>query len=204
MVLRERLSKWLKQQHLEPQYGFIPGRGCADALLSLRSLCSLAWNKNKTSYIGMLDLAKAFDSADRDLAWRILLTRGAPPKLVALLEDLHTDHCGIVRAELDSADVHIDKGVKQGCANSPGLFSIYQDTVVRQLQPFLQQAGVGIQYRINGDFKQVLKPTSEQLMWIIMYADDIAFISGDVASLKAAIGLLDTVFSDWGLTVSTG
>ena len=28
-------------------------------------------------------------------------------------------------------------------------------------------------------------------------------ISGDVASLNAAIGLLDTVFSDWGLTVST-
>ena len=74
---------------------------------------------------------------------------------------------------------------------------------MRQLQPFLQQAGVGIQYRINGDLKQVLKPTSEQLMWILMYADDIALISGDAASLKAAIGLLDTVFSDWGLTVST-
>ena len=40
-------------------------------------------------------------------------------------------------------------------------------------------------------------------MWMLMYADDIALISGDVASLKAAIGLLDTVFSDWGLTVST-
>ena len=34
-----------------------------------------------------------------------------------------------------------------------------------------------------------------------MYADDIALISGYVASLKAAIGLLDTVFSDWCLTV---
>ena len=74
---------------------------------------------------------------------------------------------------------------------------------MRQLRPFLQQAGTGIQYRINGDLKQVLKPTSEQLMWILMYVDDIALISGDVASLKAAIGLLDTVFSDWGLTVST-
>ncbi len=133
MVLRERLSKWLEQQLLEPQYGFRPGRGCADAFFSLRSLCSLAWNKKKTLYICMLDLAKAFDSADRDLAWRILLTRGAPPKLVALLKDLHTDHCGIIRAELDSADVHIDKGFKQGCVNAPGLFSIYLDTVVRQL-----------------------------------------------------------------------
>ena len=74
---------------------------------------------------------------------------------------------------------------------------------MRQLQPFSQQAGVGIQCRIDQDLKQVLKPTSEQLMWILMSADDIALISGDVACLKAAIGLLDTVFSDWGLTIST-
>ena len=80
-----------------------------DALFSLRSVCSLAWNKNKTLYICMLDLAKALDSADRDLAWRILLTQGAPPKLalVALLKDLHTDLCGTVRAGRDSADSHI-------------------------------------------------------------------------------------------------
>ena len=34
-----------------------------------------------------------------------------------------------------------------------------------------------------------------------MYADEIALLA--VACLKAAIELLDTVFSDWGLTVST-
>ena len=42
MVWRERLSKWLEQQLLELQYGFRHGRGCADAVFSLRSLCSLA------------------------------------------------------------------------------------------------------------------------------------------------------------------
>ena len=114
MVLRLCLSKWLEQQFLEPQHGFRPGGGCVDALFCLTSLCSLARNINKTLHIFMLDLAKTFDSADRDLAWRILLTQGAPPKLVALLKDLHTDHCGIVRAELDSANVHLDKGFKQG------------------------------------------------------------------------------------------
>ena len=89
---------------------------------------------------------------------------------------------------------YIDKGFKQGYVNAPGLFSVYLDTVVRQLQPFLQQAGVGIQYRINGDLKQVLKPTSEQLMWILMYADDIALISGDVESLKAQLDCLTLSF----------
>ena len=51
------------------------------------------------------------------------------------------------------------------------------------MQPFLQQAGVGIQYRVNGDLKQVLKPTSEEIMWILMYADDIALMSTFVWTL---------------------
>ena len=78
----------------------------------------------------MLDLAKARESADQDLAWRILLHQDEPPKLVALLKDLQTDHYGIVRAELDAEDVHLGKGFKQGCATAPKLFSIYLDTLV--------------------------------------------------------------------------
>ena len=116
---------------------------------------------------------------------------------------MYTDHSGIVWAELDSEDVHISKGFKQGCVTAPDLFSIYLDTVVQQLQPLLQRTGVIIQFRINGDLKQVHKPTDEQLMWIFMYTDDIALLAEDTASLKAAIELLDAVFSDWGLTVST-
>ena len=115
LILRDKLSQWLQGPLLEPQCGFRPGRGCADALFCLRSVCSSAYNKDKSLYICMLDLTKAFDSADRDLAWHVLLTRGAPPKLVALLKDLHTDHCGVVRSELDFADVDINKGFKQGC-----------------------------------------------------------------------------------------
>ena len=34
-----------------------------------------------------------------------------------------------------------------------------------------------------------------------MYADDIALLAEDTASLKAAIELLDAVFAKWGLTV---
>ena len=74
LILRDRLSQWLQGRLLEPQCGFRPGRGYADALFCLRSVCSSAWNKDKTLYICMLDLTKAFDSADRDLAWHILLT----------------------------------------------------------------------------------------------------------------------------------
>ena len=73
----------------------VANRSIMDALFSLRLLCNGAWDKGKTLYICMLDLTKAFDSVDRGMAWQILLSRGALPKLVALIKDLQTQHSAI-------------------------------------------------------------------------------------------------------------
>ncbi len=94
----------------------------------------------------MLDLTKAFDSVDRGMAWQILLSRGVPPKLVALIKDLHTNHSVTIRAELDSQP--IITGFKQGCTLAPDLFNIILDTVVRQLLPQLRKLGVKIASRL--------------------------------------------------------
>ena len=82
-VLSARLSQWLADNLLDEQCGFRPSRSTVDALFSLRLLCNGAWDKGRTLHICMLDLTKAFDSVDREMAWQILLSRGAPPKLVA-------------------------------------------------------------------------------------------------------------------------
>ncbi len=37
------------------------------------------------------------------MAWQILLSRGAPPKLVALIRDLHIHHSAVIRSEVDFA-----------------------------------------------------------------------------------------------------
>lgn len=77
-------------------------------------------------------ISKAFDSVDRHVAWQILLSRGVPPRLVALIKDLHTSHTAIIRA------VFTDTGFKQGCVLAPDLFNVTLDTIVRQLLPQLQ------------------------------------------------------------------
>ena len=107
----------------------------------------------------------------------------------------------VVRAELDSRDIPIDRGFKQGCVLAPDLFKVYLDTVIRQLQPLLQKSG---SFRMNGDLQQYSKPTDEELLWILLYADDIALITESVDKPKTSLDLLDTAFSEWGLTVSTG
>ena len=130
----------------------------------------------------MLDLTKAFDSVNRSMTWQILLSRGVPPKLVALIKDLHTDHSVTIRAELDSPPIVTDTGFKQGCVLAPDLFNIVLDTIVRQLLPQLQRLGVRIAYKINGQLMHSKNPSAEELMWILLYADDISLVSDDFES----------------------
>ncbi len=89
-------------------------------------------------YMCMLDLTKASDSVDRGRAWQILLSTGAPPKLVALIKDLHTNHSVTIRAELDCQPIVTDNDFKQGYTLAPNLFNVVLDSVVRRLLPQLR------------------------------------------------------------------
>jgi len=150
----------------------------------------------------MLDLTKAFDSVDRGMAWQILLSRGVPPKLVALIKDLHTNHSVTIRAELDSQPIVTDNGFKQGYTLAPDLFNIVLDTIVRQLLPQLRKLGVKIAYKIDGQLMHSRNPDAEELMRILLYADDISLVCDDIKSLRAAVTLMDVTFVRWGLTIS--
>ncbi len=160
-VLSARLSEWLADNLLDEQCGFRPSRSTVDALFSLRLLCNGAWDKGQTLHICMLVLTKAFDSVDREMAWQLLLSRGAPPKLVALIRDLHTHHSAVICSEVDSAPVGTSVEFKQGCVLAPPLFNVCLDSVIRQLLPQLQQLGVTICYKIDGQLMHCKKPTEE-------------------------------------------
>jgi hypothetical protein len=107
-------SQWLADILLDEQRGFRPGRSAVDPLFSLRLLSNGAWDKGQTLHVCMLDLTKAFDSVDREMAWQILLSRGATPKLVILIRDLHMHHSAVIRSQVDSAPVGASVGSKQG------------------------------------------------------------------------------------------
>ena len=104
------------------------------------------------------------------MAWHILLSRGVPSKLFALIKDLHTNHTAVIRAELASHPVPPNVGFKQGCNH---LFTITLDTIVRQLLPQLWQLGVTISYKLDGQIMHSRNPTEEELLWILLYADEI-------------------------------
>ena len=46
-------------------------------------------------------------------------------------------------------------------------------------------------------------PTHEELMWILLYADDISLVCDNIYHLRTAVSLMDSTFLQWGLTIST-
>ncbi len=151
----------------------------------------------------MLDLTKAFASVDREMAWQILLSRGAPPKLVALIRDLHTHHSAVICSEVDCAPVGTSVGFKQGCVLAPPLFNVCLDSAIHQLLPQLQRLGVTICYKIDGQLMHCKHPTEEVLMWSLLYADDISLACDTAEKLREAVNTMNAIFLRWGLTIST-
>ena len=46
-------------------------------------------------------------------------------------------------------------------------------------------------------------PNAEELMGILLYADDVSLACDDIESLRAAVKVMDATFLQWGLTIST-
>ena len=51
-----------------------------------------------------------------------------------------------------------------------------------QLLPQLRKLGVKIAYKIDGQLMHGRNPDAEELMWILLYADDISLVCNEIAS----------------------
>ncbi len=142
----------------------------------------------------MLDLAKAPDSVDREMAWQILLSRGAPPKLVALIRDRHTHHSPVTRSKVDYAPVGTTVGFKQGYVLAQPLCNVCCDSVICQLQ---------LQRHLLQDIrpKRALQKT-QVMMQILLYADDISLACDTAEKLREAVITMDATCLQSGFTIS--
>ena len=127
LILRSRLENWAEGIMSETQSGFRPGRGCNDAIFCLKMLYERALLKQKPVFTCFIDLSKAYDSANRQLAWKILRSRGAPGKIVDLIQDLHRGTTCAMQSDCSRPEnwFEVATGFKQGDVNAPLLFNVY-------------------------------------------------------------------------------
>ena len=190
----------------ESQCGFRPGRGCTDAVFTLKQVIRKRREHGLSTWVFFMDLVKAFDRVPRELLWIILLKFGVPPKIVSLLKCLHKrvqvkfTVDGIVHTLLSII------GVKQGDILGPILFLFFiaavmitwKNTYHRSLCIFRSKPDfvmTGRSYRARGE--EVTVADSE-------YADDTAIVLEDRVETDIGVPHVMSHLDRFGMEVHRG
>ena len=96
-LVRRRFLTWAEEELLDARYGFRRRRQCRDANFVLRRLVDHQLIRGKELFVCFIGITKAYDSVDRKTAWETLIHRGAPPKLVHVVRDMHEDNSCAIR-----------------------------------------------------------------------------------------------------------
>ena len=143
------------------QYGFRSGRSTSDCVFMLLSAVRKAKKNGHTVSIAFCDIAKAYDSVNRELLYTKLDTIGFSGKVKSLIQSMYYNDSVRVRITGGlTAPLWFTKGGKQGCGLSPLLFSLYMAGLGEKLHAMKE----GVNF--NG-----------QVISALFFADDLVLIS---------------------------
>ena len=205
LLLLKKVAKIMDSTVLECQSGFRPGRSTADHLFSLNQLFSNAIEFRKPLHACFIDLRKAYDTVNREALWHILRKTGISDKLLRLLRELHSDNTAVVKAyNRFSKKFTTNNGVRQGCVIAPTLFNIFLDHVIRHALSECAE-GITIKYTIGNEVISLRLTEDicvEELVQILMYADDMTVLSDTPHGLELLVQRLDDITQRWLLDIS--
>ena len=115
MKVLERIVDGLIRQLVsidDSQFGFVPGRGTADAIFVVRQLLEKHLAANKRLYMAFVDLEKAFDRVPQNVIWWALRKLGVEEWIVRLVQGMYANARIRVRvAEGYSEEFEVKVGV---------------------------------------------------------------------------------------------
>ena len=105
-------------------FGGTPEVGCHDSLFTLKALLNAQRNHNPPSFVGFVDLVKAYDTTNHNLLICIVLEwYGAPPTLVAVaVKMIDADDTVELKIKKKIEEIMQGVGVRQGNNMAPVLF----------------------------------------------------------------------------------
>ena len=206
ILLLNRLRPIAESLDHEQQCGFRPGRGCNDAVFTVKMAMKKRREHSKETWILFLDLVKAFDRVPRELLWQLLEKFGVPPKLVRLLKALHK-HV-IVKFEVEGLEheVNCTIGVKQGDILGPVLFIIFMAGVMSDWRKITDCPAIVFLSKPDNVITG-RRPTAKGTPFELNdseYADDTAVLFDSRQSAVEYCPLLVNHFRQYGMEIHTG
>ena len=133
-IIYRRLEKWLTKLIHHVQSGFQKGKSTLHQIFTIRLLIEIAKMTNTTLYIGMFDLAKAFDKVSRLKLLQKLILLGIGKFMLNALKRLYSfTCCTMIFGKQFSRKFRTTSGIRQGAASSALLFIAFINDLVDYL-----------------------------------------------------------------------
>ena len=175
-ILMNRIKTQLEEEVNRVQAGFREGRGTRDHILNLNILIQKCRDFNTELRICFIDYSKAFDCVKHQMLWKTLAQMGLEPTTRCLIRQLYEGQQAAIKLESGQSEwFQVEKGVRQGCILSPYLFSIYTESIMRDVDED-ERSKTYEEPKINGEKIKEIR-----------YADDTALLSKTEAGLEKLV-----------------
>ena len=204
-LLQRRLLAFAERRVSETQNGFRPGRGCTDAIFTVRRLMEMSQDGGVQLWAAFIDFTKAYDSVRRDSLWSALRAMGAPRLFVERIAEMHhPTHVRVRLGSLFGTQFQTTLGLRQGCVLAPILFNLYLDWLMSKVDP-----GGGVPVAVVEHGSRLQRPNSfrepaQRVVPVkdVRFADDIALLALDRAGLERSLADVGTACAAGNLSVS--
>ena len=208
VIIINRLRDWYESQLSDNQQGFRSGRGTTDGIYMAKKVQQITHSMKKKAYLLFVDLSAAFDRVRRSWLFKTLMSRfssNADRSLIQLLKSLY-DHTTTSLGDSPDDTFETKSGVRQGGPESPLLFNLFIDFVMRIYINECRNNGIkflSLKYFIPSQASQNNKAAAGnfEVDWI-GYADDLLLIFDDKDSLRRGLALLDSIFQQFNLKIN--
>ncbi|GFR96331.1 retrovirus-related Pol polyprotein from type-1 retrotransposable element R2 [Elysia marginata] len=131
----KRLEKNIEEEVSQTQAGFRRNRGTRDQIFNLRMIIEKCRESNTELHLGFIDYTKAFDCVSHHKMIETLKQYNCHFKIINLIKNLYQNHVEAVRMENGNTEwFQVKGGVRQGCILSPALFSLYTESIMRDVE----------------------------------------------------------------------
>ena len=172
------------------QCGFVPRAQAADGVFALKRASELSREWDKGLFVLQLDLSKAFDRVKHSAIIRALKLQGCSLQCLAVLcAMLQNSKTSATLGPFTSDPVDLDRGLPQGAPESPLIFTLVTELILRPLLHTWSRRGSG--WRLDA-------------FWLaaICFADDILLVSESRRDLERMFTEVVMAFAEAGLEVS--
>ncbi|CAE8637304.1 unnamed protein product [Polarella glacialis] len=171
------------------QTAFVPGSHADTGVFMINRAAELSREWRVPLVLAQLDVKKAFDHVDHRAAFEAMRLQGISLHAIALIAAIWA--CSVVTVRLgmvSSDDIPMDRGLPQGAPESPLIFTMIMDMVIRALEPQWREKGYGFsidRFRLTA----------------VCYADDIVLAASSKEHLEAMISDVINALGKIGLGV---